>query len=55
MWNMTKRPWVSILISLVAIGVVLAVWQWDWLASGWPWLGDMNGRETNSATRVTCL
>ena len=50
MWNMTKRPWVSILISLVAIGVVLAVWQWDWVVSVWPWLGDMNGSETNSAT-----
>lgn len=50
MWNMIKRPWVSILISLVAIGVVLALWQWDWLVSRWPWLGDMNGTETNSAT-----
>ena len=50
MWNTIKRPWVIILISLVAIGVVLALWKWDWLASGWPWLGDMNGGETNSAT-----
>jgi uncharacterized protein YjbI with pentapeptide repeats len=50
MWNMIKRPWVSTLISVVAIGVVLAYCQWDWLASRWPWLGEMNGGETNSAT-----
>lgn len=50
MSNIVKRHWVSIMITLVAVGVVLAVWQWDWLVSGWPWLGDMNGSESNSAT-----
>ena len=50
MWNIIKRPWVSILISLVAIGVALAWGQWDWLVSRWPWLGAPNGGETNSAT-----
>ena len=50
MWSMIKRPWVMLLVLLAAIGVVLAWWQWDWLVSRWPWMGDMNGDETNSAT-----
>ena len=50
MWNMVKRSRASILISLVVIGVVLAFWQWDWLVSVWPRLGESNGGETNSAT-----
>lgn len=50
MRNTIKRRWVSILFSLAAIGAVLAFCQWDWLVSFWPWLGDMNGGETNSAT-----
>ncbi len=49
MWNMIRQRWVGILVSLVAIGV-LAFCQWDWLVSRWPWLGNMNGGETNSAT-----
>ena len=49
MWDMMKRPWVSTLIALAAIGI-LVWWKWDWLVSAWPWLGHENGGETNSTT-----
>ena len=50
MRKMVKRPWARLLILLIAVSAALAVWQWDWLTSGWPWMGAMNGSETNSTT-----
>lgn len=45
-WKHREKIVAYLLSVVVAVGII----KWDWHSSVWDWLGESNGRETNSAT-----
>ena len=50
MWYSIRRFWERYLFWIVVIVLAVGVARWDWHLSLWDWLGEANGRESNSTT-----